>query len=221
MFYVFVYLFIHLYIYIYIYVYTYIHTHVYIYIYMIRNIPYVSIMYPFSRPADAGARLLGASPPRCSESLRGLSVLRGPLCLGERNPKKLHFDQKSSLGQNNKHKILLRETGHISHHVRSDKKDTPDRTRRDQIRPDSVGPCRIENRQASRAFGSAAGNSPGRAARMRKSPGPPRGAPGRPRARGALGTANLCTIILDFRGFDQSIILSLRGGIPRPIGNFP
>ena len=34
-------------------------------------------------------------------------------------------------------------------------------------------------------------------------------------------TANLCTKILDFRGFDSSIILMLRGGIPRPIGNFP
>ena len=26
---------------------------------------------------------------------------------------------------------------------------------------------------------------------------------------------------MDFRGFDSSIILDLRGGIPRPIGNFP
>ena len=46
--------------------------------------------------------------------------------------------------------------------------------------------------------------------------------------RGRLGdqsvgwtTASLRTKILDFRGFDSSIILSLRGGIPRPIGNFP
>ena len=27
--------------------------------------------------------------------------------------------------------------------------------------------------------------------------------------------------IMDFRGFDSSIILILKGGIPRPIGNFP
>ena len=26
---------------------------------------------------------------------------------------------------------------------------------------------------------------------------------------------------MDFRGFDSSIILSLMGGIPRPMGNFP
>ena len=26
---------------------------------------------------------------------------------------------------------------------------------------------------------------------------------------------------MDFRGFDSSIILILRGGIPRPIGDFP
>ena len=32
-------------------------------------------------------------------------------------------------------------------------------------------------------------------------------------------TANLCTKILDFRGFDSSIILILRVGIPRPKGN--
>ena len=31
-------------------------------------------------------------------------------------------------------------------------------------------------------------------------------------------TANLPTNIADFRGFDSSIILILRGGIPRPIG---
>ena len=29
------------------------------------------------------------------------------------------------------------------------------------------------------------------------------------------------TNIMDFRGFDSSIILNLRGGIPTPIGNFP
>ena len=34
-------------------------------------------------------------------------------------------------------------------------------------------------------------------------------------------TANLQPKILDFRGFDSSRILTLRGGIPRPIGNFP
>ena len=34
-------------------------------------------------------------------------------------------------------------------------------------------------------------------------------------------TANLQTNILDFRGFDQSRILRLRVGIPRPAGNFP
>ena len=32
---------------------------------------------------------------------------------------------------------------------------------------------------------------------------------------------NLPTKILDFRGFDSSTILILRGGIARPIGNFP
>ena len=31
-------------------------------------------------------------------------------------------------------------------------------------------------------------------------------------------TPNLPTNIVDFRGFDSSIILILRGGIPRPIG---
>ena len=34
-------------------------------------------------------------------------------------------------------------------------------------------------------------------------------------------TANLRTKILDFTGFDSSIIFILRGGIPRPIGNLP
>ena len=34
-------------------------------------------------------------------------------------------------------------------------------------------------------------------------------------------TPNLPTNIMDFTGFDSSIILILRGGIPRPIGNFP
>ena len=33
--------------------------------------------------------------------------------------------------------------------------------------------------------------------------------------------ANLRTKILDFRGFDSSRTLIARGGIPRPIGNFP
>ena len=36
-----------------------------------------------------------------------------------------------------------------------------------------------------------------------------------------LGTPNLPTNIVGFRGFDSSIILNLRGGIPRPIGDFP
>ena len=36
-----------------------------------------------------------------------------------------------------------------------------------------------------------------------------------------LRTANLPTKIVDFGGFDSSIMLNLRGGIPRPIGNFP
>ena len=35
-----------------------------------------------------------------------------------------------------------------------------------------------------------------------------------------LSTANLRTKILDVRGFDPSRILSLRGGVPRPMGNF-
>ena len=34
-------------------------------------------------------------------------------------------------------------------------------------------------------------------------------------------TANFRTRILDFRGLDSSIVLISRGGIPRPIGNFP
>ena len=34
-------------------------------------------------------------------------------------------------------------------------------------------------------------------------------------------TANLPTNIMDFRGFDSSIIWILRGGIHRPIGNLP
>ena len=34
-------------------------------------------------------------------------------------------------------------------------------------------------------------------------------------------THNLPTNIMDFRGFDSSIILILRGGIPRHIGNSP
>ena len=33
-------------------------------------------------------------------------------------------------------------------------------------------------------------------------------------------TANLRTKIMDFGGLDSSRLLSLRGGIPRPIGNF-
>ena len=34
-------------------------------------------------------------------------------------------------------------------------------------------------------------------------------------------TANLGTNIMDFRGFDLSIILTLRGGILKPIGDIP
>ena len=34
-------------------------------------------------------------------------------------------------------------------------------------------------------------------------------------------TANLPTNIVDFRGFDSSTVLMLRGGIPRPIWGFP
>ena len=32
---------------------------------------------------------------------------------------------------------------------------------------------------------------------------------------------NLPTNIVDFRGFDSSTILNMRGGVPRPIGDFP
>ena len=35
------------------------------------------------------------------------------------------------------------------------------------------------------------------------------------------GTANLLTKTLDFRGFDSSVMLMSRGGIPRSIGKFP
>ena len=34
-------------------------------------------------------------------------------------------------------------------------------------------------------------------------------------------TPNLPTKIVGFRGFDSSIMLCLRGGIARPVGNFP
>ena len=37
----------------------------------------------------------------------------------------------------------------------------------------------------------------------------------------ASNTANLCTNIIDFGGFDSSIILILRGGILMSIGDFP
>ena len=40
-------------------------------------------------------------------------------------------------------------------------------------------------------------------------------------AGGQPTTANHRTNIMDFRGSDSSIILSLRGGIPMPIGDFP
>ena len=38
---------------------------------------------------------------------------------------------------------------------------------------------------------------------------------------GADVTANPPTNIVEFRGFDSSVILIVRGGIPRPIGDFP
>ena len=41
------------------------------------------------------------------------------------------------------------------------------------------------------------------------------------RPRELASTANPPTNIVDFSGFDSSIILVLRGGIPRSIGNFP
>ena len=37
----------------------------------------------------------------------------------------------------------------------------------------------------------------------------------------SYNTANLPTNIVDFGGFDSSIILIQRGGIPRPLGDFP
>ena len=42
-----------------------------------------------------------------------------------------------------------------------------------------------------------------------------------PNLRYTQGTANLRSKILDFRGFDSSRVLILRGGIPRPKGVFP
>ena len=50
-----------------------------------------------------------------------------------------------------------------------------------------------------------------------------RGIPPTPQILPIACTANLrtSTKILDFRGFNSSIILNLRGGIPRPMGNFP
>ena len=42
-----------------------------------------------------------------------------------------------------------------------------------------------------------------------------------PSAATPKATADLRTDIMDFRGFDSSMILCSRGGIPRPIGNFP
>ena len=41
------------------------------------------------------------------------------------------------------------------------------------------------------------------------------------RVRCYKSTPNLPTNIVDFKGFDSSIIWILRGGIPRPIGDFP
>ena len=40
-------------------------------------------------------------------------------------------------------------------------------------------------------------------------------------SNGVGTTPNLPTNIVDVRGFDSSIILNLRGGILRPIGNLP
>ena len=37
----------------------------------------------------------------------------------------------------------------------------------------------------------------------------------------SVGTPHLRTNILDFRGFDSSMISILRGGIPRTMGDFP
>ena len=48
-----------------------------------------------------------------------------------------------------------------------------------------------------------------------------RGSRSAPRLHMHRCMANLRTNIMDFRGVDSSIILILRGGIPRPIGNFP
>ena len=45
--------------------------------------------------------------------------------------------------------------------------------------------------------------------------------PSASRSRTKRNTANPRTKILDFRGFDSSIISISRGGIPRPIGDFP
>ena len=44
-----------------------------------------------------------------------------------------------------------------------------------------------------------------------------------PLSRSAVcgGTANLPTNIVDFKGFDSSVNLILRGGIPRPKGDLP
>ena len=42
-----------------------------------------------------------------------------------------------------------------------------------------------------------------------------------PPVRSSRPTSNLPTNIVDFRGFDSSIILISRGGISRPVGNFP
>ena len=41
------------------------------------------------------------------------------------------------------------------------------------------------------------------------------------RQEGLQATANPPTNMVDFRGFDSSVILLRRGGIPRPIGDFP
>ena len=42
-----------------------------------------------------------------------------------------------------------------------------------------------------------------------------------PQSPSVCPTPNLPTNIVGFRGFDSSVVLILRGGIPRPTGNFP
>ena len=66
------------------------------------------------------------------------------------------------------------------------------------------------------------GDADGNPVRPRRAPGGPRGScPCIPSQIISGYTATLRTKILDFRGFDSSRILSLRGGILMSIGNFP